>query len=105
MVAAPSEAVRAQRALSVGVVLFRWGALAWMLAIAATAPNRFVHPWVAWIALGVAGAVTVWASVPRLATGWTELVVEFAVAFALVLLAGYVVVRGAVVQGQFFATA
>ncbi|MFN2614200.1 MAG: ATP-binding protein [Actinomycetota bacterium] len=100
-----TEASRAQRALSVGVVLFRWGSYAWMVALALTASGHFAHPWVAWSALAIIGIWTAWASVPRVQAPWGKLWVELGLAIGLVVVSGYVLPHGGIVDRQFFAAA
>lgn len=52
-----SEPERARRTLAAGVLVFRWGALAWMAVLAFSASTPFRRPWLVWATLG---AVAVW---------------------------------------------
>jgi len=100
------EAERARATLPLGVLAFRWAALAWMGTLAATA-NEFRRPALAWLAFGAAVAWTAIVSArvlrePDRATMWFDL----GLSLALIVLSGAVVPVGAVVEGRpFFATA
>lgn len=98
--------VRARATLARGALVFRWGALVWMAALAATEPDGFRRPELAWAAIGAAGAWTAWLTVPRRGDRATALWFDLALAAALVLVSGLVVEEGDVVSGRpFFAAA
>lgn len=98
-----SEAERARRAIFVGLVLFRWGALAWMVALALTTAG-YARPAVAWAGLGAAGAWTLWTSVPRRAPV-VSLWLESLIAVVLIVLSGVVIERRQIGARSFYATA
>lgn len=100
-----SQAARGRRALFGAVRLFRWAALAWMVALAATVPGGFERPEVAWAAIGAAGAWSAWATVPNQERRAAALWFELALAFGLIVVSGYVAPEGAVTERPFFATA
>lgn len=100
-----SEAERGRSVLVAGVVVFRWAALGWMTALAAT-QEGFRRPALAWAAIGAAGAWTASRTILRRASAIGELWFELALAAGLVVTSGLVVPDGAVVSGRpFFATA
>src|SRR5207245_884751 len=91
--------------LHAGVRVFRWAALAWMTFSAIVWGRPFHRPWLAWSAIGVAGAWTVWLTASgreeRRAALWADL----GLGCALMVVSGLVVERGAIVTQPFFATA
>ncbi|HVL90074.1 MAG TPA: ATP-binding protein [Actinomycetota bacterium] len=101
-----NEADRARATLPLGVLAFRWASLAWMGALAATSSD-FRRPGLAWLAFGAAVAWTAIVSArvlrePDPAALWFDL----GLACTLIVLSGFVVPQGAVVEGRpFFATA
>jgi signal transduction histidine kinase len=54
----PTEPERARRTLAAGILVFRWGALAWMFVLALTG-GPFERPGLLWATLGVAALWTV----------------------------------------------
>lgn len=100
------ESERARATLPLGVLAFRWAALAWMGALAATSSD-FRRPALAWLAFGAAVAWTAIVSTrvlrePDRAT----LAFDLGLSLALIVISGLVVPEGGVVQGRpFFATA
>ncbi len=101
---ARSEAERAHGILASGVLVFRWAALAWMVALAVTTEGGFERPWVAWSALGVAGAWTAWMTTAREPAS-VSLWIELAIAFGIVVASGAVAPEGSVVtERPFFGT-
>lgn len=100
---AVGQAQRARRALAVALVLFRWAALAWMAVLAITTRATLARPGVAWAAVGVAAAWTVFAAA-NTRTLRVSAWIELALALGLILVSGFVVADGAVVAGRpFFA--
>lgn len=101
-----SEADRARGVLSVGLMLFRWAALAWMIALALTVPGGFARPGLAWAGIAAAGAWTVWMTIPGQQRSSPSLWIELALALGIIVLGGLVAPDGAVVTGRpFYATA
>lgn len=100
------EPARASATIRLGILAFRWAALAWMTVLAATSAG-FRRPALAWAALAVAAAWTAASSLgARSAPGATRLAADLALACALVVVSGFVVADGAVLgRRPFFATA
>lgn len=101
-----NEAERARATLPLGVLAFRWAALAWMGALAATSQD-FRRPGLAWAAFGAAAAWTAIASARVLRDpDPPTLGFDLGLACALVVISGLVEPQRAVVSGRpFFATA
>lgn len=100
-----SEAEHARGILGYGVLVFRWAALAWMVALALTG-GGFERIALAWGAIGVAGTWTAWTTVSPRDQRDTSLWAELAIAFGLNAVSGLVVADGTIAGGRpFFATA
>lgn len=97
---------RSTRSLTRGVLVFRWIALAWMTVLALVNSSDLERPALGWIAIGLAGAWTVWQTVDPEMEGHTPtLAADLAIGCALVLVSGYVMTPASVVGGSpFFAT-
>lgn len=94
-----------RRALSRGVLVFRWMWLGWMILLAVTASEEFRLEGLAWASVGAAAAWTVWLSVTNRA--WTQAALYFDMALCvwLICASGLVVEAGGVISGRpFFAT-
>ena len=101
----PSAPERSRRTLTRGVLVFRWVSLGWMSIIALTDGGDFRRLALAWASIGIAGAWTLWLTVP--ARGWdrTTLWVDLGVCCYLIAVSALVVFEGEVVSGRaFFAT-
>ena len=87
-----------------GVLVFRWVALAWMVTIAVidAGADEFRREALAWASIGVAGAWTVWLTVPARRWGRVTLAVDLGVCTWLVVVSGLVVFEGEVVGGRAF---
>ncbi|MCA1833662.1 MAG: DUF5931 domain-containing protein [Actinomycetota bacterium] len=98
---------RSTRSLARGVLVVRWVALGWMMILAAAGTRDFDHPFVAWIAVGIAGAWTVYLTADQNRDQRRRnLTADLVIACALILISGYVVPSGAVLGGSsFLATA
>jgi signal transduction histidine kinase len=98
-----SAAERGRAGLRLGVLAYRWAAFAWMLVLALTS-HHFRYPTVAWTAIAVAGAWTLWLSVTWNRQSTAVRWIDLALSIALILLSGYVVRTGEVVGDHpFFA--
>lgn len=93
-----SEAERARRYLSFGVLLFRWISLAWMTTLAFFAEEPFERPLLAWGVLGAVTAWTVWLSLSKRQDEPFVLWVDLGVSIGLLLVSGLVVSRGDVLE-------
>jgi hypothetical protein len=102
---ADSEADRAHRTLWTAVLVFRWGALAWMSVMALTAAQPLVRSELAWLSLGAALAWTAWLTVGGGRVRGPALWFDLALAVGLVLVSGLVAPDGQVGERQMFATA
>ncbi|HJS27475.1 MAG TPA: ATP-binding protein [Actinomycetota bacterium] len=103
-VAMTSEAEPSMRGLWLGVLVFRWASFAFMSIAAVVRLNEFAEPEVAVAALVVTGTWNVWFS---LTAGWRrriDLVVDLAIAVALLPVSGIVMADGKVTEQLFFAT-
>lgn len=93
-----------KRALARGVQVFRWVALAWMVALALTA-EPFRRPELAWTSIGAAAAWTAWLTFRGIKLGPLELILDLGLCSWLILASGLVVSQGEIVSGRpFFAT-
>ncbi|MCA1727648.1 MAG: sensor histidine kinase, partial [Actinobacteria bacterium] len=94
-----------RRTLAAGILVFRWGALAWLAAQIVVGGTPLVRPWL--VATSVI-AVVAWNVRVTLARGRlsdTDRWIDLAVAAGLVIVSAYVVPRGFVLAGlPFFAT-
>jgi signal transduction histidine kinase len=95
-----SEPEQARRTLSGGILVFRWLAFVWMVALNLARLEPLRHAAVAWLAISAAGLWTVWLTVNRGHDERAVLWFDLALSTGLILAANYVV-RG----GLFFATA
>jgi signal transduction histidine kinase len=102
---ADGEADRAHRTLWTAVLVFRWGALAWMSVMALTAARPFVRSELAWLSLGAALAWTAWLTVSRGRVSGPALWFDLALAVGLLLVSGLVAPEDQVGERQLFATA
>lgn len=98
-----SEPARAQAILGVGVLVFRWVALAWMIVLNVTLETGAARPGYAWTAIGVAASFTIWMSLER-DSSTAALWIELAIALGLVLASGVIAPRGDIGERAFFAT-
>ena len=90
-----------------GILAYRWVSFTWMTTLAYLSRNDFIHVELAWAALSLTAALNVWLTLTR---GWERRaprLVDLAVSFCLLLIAGFVVTEGGIVRGgvPFFATA
>src|SRR5687768_10665850 len=93
------------RSLVTGALLFRWVWMLWMTGLAAMSSGELVHDWLAWTALAVAGAWTVWLSLARRTWNRAVMAIDLVICAGLILISGLVVEEGAIVSGRpFFAT-
>jgi signal transduction histidine kinase len=90
-----------RRSLVRGVLVFRWIALVWMIAITATSSQAIRYPAVAWTAIGFAGAWTFRLTVDAgEEAGPPTLGMDLAFSIVLLLLSAVAAERGAVQNGQ-----
>src|SRR5437879_3738581 len=97
---------RSRRTLARGVLLFRWAALAWMTALAASqASGDLRRAPLAWASIGAAGAWTAWLTVSG--RRWSRRVLGFDLVLCswLVVASGLFVPHGTIGTRAFFATA
>ncbi|MCI0634751.1 MAG: ATP-binding protein [Actinobacteria bacterium] len=102
--AAASEAEPGIRGLWLGVLVFRWVSFAFMAVAAVVRLNEFAKPRLAVAALVVTGAWNVWFSVT---SGWRrriDLLVDLAIAVALLPISGIVMSDQTVDSQLFFAS-
>jgi signal transduction histidine kinase len=101
-----SEAERARDTLRLGILAFRWGALAWMISLAVTTRDPFRRPELAWASLGATIAWTIWLTVRLRDETRGRHSFDLALAVALFVVSGLVVGERQVLGGRpFFATA
>ena len=96
---------RSRRTLARGVLVFRWVWLVWMIVMAASQPDGFRYPIVAWASAGLATGWTVWLTATR--DSWSRMVLwlDIAVCAWLIIASGIVVPTGEIISGRpFFAT-
>jgi signal transduction histidine kinase len=99
-----SEAEPGMRGLWLGVLVFRWASFAFMTIAAVIRLNEFAEPELAMAALVITGAWNGWFT---LTAGWRrriDLVIDLAIAVALLPISGVVMVDGMVTEQLFFAT-
>ena len=101
---------RARRTLSGGVLLFRWVALSWMVALNITHPDPLRRQALAWVGLGAAGLWTVFLTVnrgeERPSALFGQLLGDLTLSVGLILISGLVVFPGQVSGPRlFYATA
>lgn len=102
--AVASEAEPGMRGLWLGVLVFRWAAFGWMTVAALVRLNEFALKGVAVTALVLTGSWNLWFSVTA---GWRrrfDLLVDLAIAVALLPISGLVMAEGVVSEELFFAT-
>ena len=102
--AVASEAEPGMRGLWLGVLVFRWAAFGWMSVAALVRLNEFALKGVAVTALVLVGSWNLWFSVTA---GWRrrfDLLVDLAIAVALLPISGLVMAEGMVSEELFFAT-
>jgi signal transduction histidine kinase len=99
-----SEPERARRILRDGVLVFRWASLVWMAVANTIARDSLRYPILAWLAIALTAAWTVWLTIEREPSD-ASLVADLALSMGLIVLSGLVVERTAIVSGRlFFAT-
>jgi signal transduction histidine kinase len=99
-----SEAEPSMRGLWLGVLVFRWASFAFMTIAAVVRLNEFAEPEIALATVVLTGAWNVWFT---LTAGWRrriDLIVDLAVAVALLPISGVVMANEAVTEQLFFAT-
>jgi len=92
------------RGLWLGVLVFRWAAFGWMTIAALVRLNEFALEGLAVAALLLTGSWNLWFSVTA---GWrrrVDLLVDLAIAVALLPISGLVMAEGMVTEGLFFAS-
>lgn len=102
--AVASEAEPGMRGLWLGVLVFRWAAFGWMTIAALVRLNEFALEGLAVAALVLTGSWNLWFSVTA---GWRrrlDLLIDLAIAVALLLISGLVMPQGMVTEELFFAT-
>ncbi len=102
---AEEDPQRYRRTLAGGILVFRWVWLAWMIALAMSAPEDFRQAALAWASIAAAAAWTAWLTATR--HRWTAPALWFDLGLCLwlVLASGLVVEAGGVISGRpFFAT-
>lgn len=96
---------RATRTLWVGILVYRWAALAWMAMLSLVAGTPFHRPELVWASIGAAAVWSLWLTVSgtqhQRAARWFDL----ALAVGLVLVSGAVVAPGRLGDQPFFAAA
>ncbi|MBA3430797.1 MAG: hypothetical protein H0U16_04875, partial [Actinobacteria bacterium] len=97
---APRAPKGTKRTLARGVLVFRWVSLGWMTIIAATHPDGFTRPELAWGSIGAAAAWTVWLTIDRRRWGGWILWVDVALGAWLLVASGLVVERGTIIAGR-----
>jgi signal transduction histidine kinase len=100
-----SEPERGQRQLWTAFLIFRWGSIAWMIVLAASARPPLHRPALGWIAIASAVAWNAWLTFtparPHRGALWGDL----AVTAGLVLLSGVVIAPGRIgIEGPAFTT-
>lgn len=101
-----SAAERYRRTLSRGALVFRWVSLAWMSVLALTDMGTLERPVIAWVAIGVAAAWTLWLSLSDSPPSHAVLGLDLVVCTSLVLISGLVVSEGVTITNRpFFAAA
>lgn len=99
------EEERTRRTLWTAILVYRWGALLWMSAMALLASPPLIRGEIAWVSLGAALAWTAWLTVGRGRAVGRALWFDLALAVALLLVSAVVVPEGEVGDRQLFATA
>lgn len=97
---APRAPKGTKRTLARGVLVFRWVSLGWMTIIAATHPDGFTRPELAWGSIGAVAAWTVWLTIDRRRWGGWILWVDVALSAWLLVASGLVVERGTIITGR-----
>jgi signal transduction histidine kinase len=102
--AAAPETEPGMGGLWLGVLVFRWAAFGWMTIAALVRLNEFALEGVAVAALAVTGSWNLWFSI---SAGWrrrVDLLVDLAIAVALLPISGLVMAEGTVTEQLFFAS-
>src|SRR5688500_5492225 len=100
-----SEPERARRTLAAGILVFRWGALAWMAALALTAATQFRRPWLAWSALAIALAWNARITIARGRLSDVDRWIDLGIGVGLMVVSALAVQPGEVIGPRpFFAT-
>jgi signal transduction histidine kinase len=102
--AAASETEPGMRGLWLGVLVFRWAAFGWMTIAALVRLNEFAFEGVAVATLVLTGSWNLWFSAT---VGWrrrVDLLVDLAIAVALLPISGLVMAEGMVTEQLFFAS-
>ena len=86
---------RARRSLAAGVAVFRWLAFAWMVLGNLIESEPLERPVLGWLGIGIAGAWTLWVTAAPARRTMATLVLDLAIATALIVLSGVVEADGA----------
>jgi signal transduction histidine kinase len=100
-----SEPERGRRQLWTAFLIFRWGSIAWMIVLAASARPPLHRSAIAWIAIASAVAWNAWLTLKGARQSGGALWGDLAVTAGLVLLSGVVIAPGQIgIEGPAFTT-
>jgi signal transduction histidine kinase len=91
----PTEPERARRTLAAGILVFRWGALAWMFVLALTG-GPFERPGLLWATLGVAVLWTIRLTFVRGPMSAADRWVDLGISIGLIVMSALLVGEGEV---------